>query len=300
MSSQKRFNKNKNNCDVSFFYCTKSSLINFFQKLINFSFKKTSTNNEESNLSEDSYSSDEGINKSENIGRNFEKFYSKVVEDVMIPRSSICSVKHDASAEDVFAVINKTGHTRILVYKDDLDNIIGFLHIKDLFKKLSEKKSFSINELIRTHVITATSTKLINLLALMKKKQVHIAVVVDEYGGTDGIVSIEDIIEELVGPINDEHDEEDRGYTVNNDGSINVDASIDVESLEKLLKTKLRDEEDEDDYDTVGGFVMSKIGHLPIVGEKFSITMEDNRNIKFEVIAATKRKILEIKAVVSN
>ncbi len=240
------------------------------------------------------------INKSENIGGNFEKFYSKVVEDVMIPRSNIYSVKHDASAEDVFAVINKTGHTRILVYKDDLDNIIGFLHIKDLFKKLSEKKSFSINELIRKHIITATSTKLINLLALMKKKQVHIAVVVDEYGGTDGIVSIEDIIEELVGPINDEHDEEDRGYIVNNDGSINVDASINVESLEKLLKIKLRDEDDQDDYDTVGGFVMSKIGHLPVVGEKFFITKEDNRNIKFEVIAATKRKILEIKTVVSN
>ena len=300
MSSQKRFNKNKNNRNVPFFSCTKNSLINFFQKLINFSFKKTSTDNEESNLLEDSYSSDEGINKSENIGGNFEKFYSKVVEDVMTPRSNICSVKHDASAGDVFAIINKTYHTRILVYKDDLDNIIGFLHIKDLFKKLSEKKSFSINELIRKHLITATSTKLINLLAVMKKKQVHIAVVVDEYGGTDGIVSIEDIIEELVGPINDEHYEEDKEYVTNNDGSINIEASMDIESLEKLLKIKLRDADDEDDYDTVGGFVMSKIGHLPVVGEKFSIIKEDNRNIKFEVIAATKRKILEIKAVVSN
>lgn len=300
MSSQQKNSKNKNGCKPCFLKCIKNSLARFFQKIFNLSSKNNALNHEESNLLDVSCSTEEGISKSENIAKNFEKFYSKVVEDIMIPRSSICSVKHDAASEEIFSVINKTGHTRILVYKEDLDNIIGFLHIKDLFKKLSEKKEFSINELIRTHVITATSTKLINLLALMKKKQVHIAVVVDEYGGTDGIVSIEDIIEELVGPINDEHDEEDREYVVNNDGSINVDALMNVESLEKLLKAKLRNDEDEDDYDTVGGFVMSKIGHLPVVGEKFSIKLDDERSVKFEVVAATKRKILQIKAVVSN
>ena len=124
----------------------------------------------------------------------------------------------------------------------------------------------------------------------MKKKQVHIAVVVDEYGGTDGIVSIEDIIEELVGPINDEHDKEDSEYVINKDGSMNFDASMDIENLEKLLKAKLRNE-GADDYDTAGGFLMSKIGHLPAVGEKFSMSVGDGRKIKFEVVNATKRKI---------
>ena len=141
------------------------------------------------------------------IIQNFESFAEKTVEDIMIPRSDIIAVSCEASLEDISKTIIKYGHTRTLVYKENLDNVIGFLHIKDLFEVIAKSKKYNLKKLMRQHIVSPHSMTLIDLLKQMQIHRTHIAVVVDEYGGTDGIVTIEDVIEAIIGRINDEHDE---------------------------------------------------------------------------------------------
>lgn len=226
---------------------------------------------------------------------NFLEFCNKTVEDVMIPRSDIFALSTKAALADLTAAISKHSHTRTLIYQDNLDNIVGFIHIKDLFGILAHNRSFSVKKLMRKPIISAPSMKLIDLLAEMQKKRTHIAVVVDEYGGTDGIATIEDIMEAIVGEIEDEHDDEDEShaYTIMPSGEVLTSARVEIEDLEVALGMKLKNEED--DCDTIGGLVLLRIGHIPKKGEVVALT----EKIKAEVVESSLRKLTKIRLILT-
>ena len=235
------------------------------------------------------------LNKEE-ILQNFLTFNNKIAEDAMIPRSDIVAVKHDITLEELLQVIAKTHHTRTLVYEVNLDNIIGFVHIKDIFMVLAEKQFFQLKQIIRKPIISVPSMKLTDLLVTMQRQRTHIAVVVDEYGGTDGIVTIEDIMEEIVGRIEDEHDSklESDSYQIIDDRTILSSSRVEVENLEKILGVKLK--EDKGEFDTIGGLVLTKIGHVPLTGTIIEISDQ----VELEVIDANSRTLKQVKLTLKN
>jgi CBS domain containing-hemolysin-like protein len=227
----------------------------------------------------------------EEMVSNIDSFSEKTVEDAMIPRSDIVSAGHDVSLEELSKLIIKHSHTRILIYKERLDNIIGFVHIKDLYDVIANSKKFILKKLIRKHIISPHSMRLMDLLTRMQVNRTHIAVVVDEYGGTDGIVTIEDIMEEIVGRIDDEHDihEDIDSYKVLRPGLLVTSARVEIEEIENEIGVKLKLGEDE--FDTIGGFVMAKAGNVPEKGE--IIDVDDG--VVIEIIESTARTIKQMK-----
>lgn len=225
------------------------------------------------------------------IFSNFQEFGDKTVEDVMIPRADIIAVKDNTKLDDLNQMIIKFSHTRMLVYNDTLDSIIGFLHIKDLFKVLAKQENFNLKKLIRKPIISAPSMKLLDLLSEMQRKRIHIAIVVDEYGGTDGMVTIEDIMEEIFGRIDDEHDEklESDIYKIISSNTVLSNSRVKVEDLEKILGVHLKNEGDE--FDTIGGLVLAKAGSVPLPGTKIDIA----ENVELEVIEASPRALKSVK-----
>lgn len=235
--------------------------------------------------------------KEKHILSNFLEFCNDSVEDVMIPRSDIFAVNVGISLVDLSKKIMDTGHARTLVYEDNLDNIIGFVHIKDLFKVIaSAKPSFNLRKLLRSPIAAAPSMKLIDLLAEMQKSRTHIAIIVDEYGGTDGIATIEDIIESIVGKIEDEHDndKDDPRYQIIKPGEILADARVEIEDLEFALNITLKNEDD--DCDTIGGLILARMGHMPEKGA--TIALSDN--VSALIIDAEARLLKKIKLIVTE
>lgn len=237
----------------------------------------------------------ENANEQEMLN-NFLSFSNKTVEDAMIPRSDIVAVRHNISLAELFKTIIKTHHTRTLVYENTLDNIVGFVHIKDLFMVLAENKHFQLKNIIRKPIISTSSMKLTDLLITMQRQRTHIAITVDEYGGTDGIVTIEDIIEEIVGRIDDEHDDklESDSYQIIDANTVLASSRVEVEDLEKILGVKLKD--DDDEFDTIGGLVLTKSGSVPAPGTKIDIS----NLVELEVIDANPRTLKQVKLTLKN
>lgn len=232
-----------------------------------------------------------------NILANLLKLEGKTIEDIMVPRSDIAAIKLTMNIEELNESIKlKIPHTRTLIYDGTLDNIVGFIHIKDLFKAVATKQNFRLKKLLRKHIIAAPSMKLLDLLAKMRRKKTHIAIVVDEYGGTDGLVTIEDLMEALVGRIDDEHDQksENDNFKIVNGSTIISNARVEVEVLEEIIGEKLKD--DDDECDTIGGLVLTKIGNVPAVGTKIKIS----ENIEIEVTDANPRSLKQVKIRLKN
>ena len=226
---------------------------------------------------------------------NFDNFTKQNAEDIMIPRSDIVAVPINISLEELTKNIAQHTHTRTLVYKGNLDNIVGFIHLKDLLKVIRNTEKYNLKKLVRKHIISPHSMKLTELLTKMRIQRTHIAVIVDEYGGTDGIVTIEDLIEEIVGTINDEHDKAiDHSYNVIQPGMVVADSRVEVEELEQVLDIKLKSEDDE--FDTIGGLVMAKTGNVPKKGDVIYIT----ENITIEVLDSTPRTLKQLKITKYN
>jgi len=262
-----------------------SKLKAFFSKL----FKKNKASSELTNM--DSEESHPNTNSSSSIVSNLKQFTEKTVEDIMIPRSDIIAINIISTLKELSDSILEHGHTRTLVYSESLDKIIGFIHIKDLFKVVSGKEKFNFTKLVRKHIVSPPSMKLTDLLTQMQLNRTHIAVVVDEYGGTDGLVTIEDIIEEIVGQIEDEHDvdTDDDDYKILKPGLLIASSRVEIEKLEDIIGIKLRLKDDE--FDTIGGLLMAKSGSVPEKGEVINITDD----VIAEILEATPRTIKQIK-----
>lgn len=236
---------------------------------------------------------DKSLAEDRDINSKFYRFSQKTVEDAMIPRSDISAVKHDVSLEELGDTVIKSFHTGTPVYEDNLDNIIGFVHIKDLFKAVTSKnrQNFQLKKIIRKPIISAPSTKLTDLLSEMQKQRTHIAIVIDEYGGTDGMVTIEDIIDEIVSMF-DENDYyyKSNSYKIINSKTILASARVEVEALEKILSVKLKNSNDPE-YDTIGGLVLAKVGKVPIPGTKIDISPQ----VEIEILEANSRVLKKVR-----
>ncbi len=226
-----------------------------------------------------------------NILTNFLQFGHKTVKDVMIPRSDIGSVEAKTKLDKVNAEVVKHGHTRTVVYSETLDHVLGFVHIKDLFTIVAKDKDSSLKKLVRKHLVTTSSTKLIDLLVEMRRKRTHIAIVFDEYGGTEGMVTIEDVVEEIVGEIEDEHDDNgnNKDYTITGHNTLVTSARVEIEELEKEIGLKLL--QDGEDVETIGGLVMLRVGHVPAVGDIVHVS----EDVVAEVLDANSRIIKRLK-----
>jgi len=210
-------------------------------------------------------------------------------DEIMTPRTDIVAVDADADLQKVLETIATAGHTRVPVYEENIDNIIGLVYAKDLLSEIGKDPAgFKLREKMR-EVYFVPETKLLRvLLHEFQNQKLHIAVLLDEYGGTAGIVTIEDILEELVGEITDEYEEipPEPVKQIDQD-TIDVDARTYVDDLNDEFELNLPEDED---YDTIGGFVFSRLGYIPKNGETF-----DYENLKFTITAAEARRIKRIK-----
>ena len=225
-------------------------------------------------------------NNEKNLIKNIVNLNEKSVEDLMIPRSEIIALDQDKSYCEILEVIKEEGHSRFPVYKKNIDNVIGFFHIKDFIK--SSEDNFQMNEIIRDVLYVAPKSPILDLLKTMRSSRIHIGLVVDGVGGVDGLVTIEDLVEEIVGEIEDEHDAEDEEELVYNksDNSITVDASYRVEDLEEFFAINIPRNAD-DETSSVGGLVYEKINRIP----KNNEIIDFNDELRIRIIKSNNRKI---------
>lgn len=213
------------------------------------------------------------------------------VEDVMVPRADIVAVESHASFDKVTALMIETGHSRLPVYRETLDDAVGMVHIKDMLAWRGREKDFHLSKLVRRVLFVAPSMEVLHLLLEMRANRTHMALVVDEFGGVDGIVTIEDLVEEIVGDIADEHDKPDEPtIEKHDDGAFDVDARAPLEDLEEYTAGMLSEEEREE-VDTLGGLVVSLAGRVPIRGE----LIRHPSGLEFEVLEADPRRIKRVR-----
>ncbi|MEC8265644.1 MAG: hemolysin family protein [Pseudomonadota bacterium] len=232
-----------------------------------------------------------------NIFKNVINLNNKCIEDVMIPRADIDAVSVETTYNDLVSFIDKTKHSRIPVFDGNLDKILGMIHIRDLFEKINKtnnKKGTKISKkIIRKILFSSPSMKVLDLLLKMRSEQIHMSIVVDEFGGTNGIVTIEDLVEEIVGEIKDEHDFEEADEIKKiSKKSFEISARILLEDFEERLKINLNLDE-KNEIDTLGGFIFFLLGRIPGRGEvitykeqlEFTIIDADTRRIKRVLVA---------------
>ncbi len=214
-------------------------------------------------------------------------------DDVMIPRADIVAMRADVTLEQALELIRIDGHSRLPVYREQLDEIVGMVHIKDVFAYVGRPEAFSLESVVRRPLMVAPNIPVLDLLLQMRQARMHLALVVDEYGGIDGLVTIEDLVETIVGDISDEHDEVMSPLvTERADGSLDIDARLDVEDFElRLGGPVLTAEERSADIDTVGGLVFTLAGRVPIRGEVIS----HPGGIEFRVLEADARRIRRVR-----
>ena len=217
--------------------------------------------------------------------------------DVMIPRIDIVSVAMSDNFDDIVKELIKTNHSRVPVRNESLDDIVGILHIKDVLANLFLKEKPNIKSILKKPFFVSPSISLLDLLYEMRVKRRHLALVVDEYGGIDGLVTIEDLVEELVGEIEDEHESSSEiRLDKMEDGSIIVEARIIIDLFEDLIKA-IREEDLNEEIETLGGFIISIAGRVPVKGE---VIRYSPSGLKFEILEADPRKIMLVKIVGLN
>jgi len=217
------------------------------------------------------------------------EFGETVAREVMVPRTSIVAVDKSDSLKLILDLVMEKGHSRLPIYDGDIDHIVGMLHVKDLLGSWGASLKEALPpEIIRPPIIVPENKKIMELLTELRQKKSHMAIVLDEYGGTAGLVTLEDIIEEIIGEIRDEYDDEEEGITQVDGDTLLVDARLYIGDLEDFLSIKLP----EGDFETVGGFIIDLIGRVPEQNEEIRY-----RDLRFTIRSADERKInlIEIK-----
>ena len=253
---------------------------------------------------------------------NLLKFPDLRVDDIMVPRADIIAIEDMASVNDLLAIFSEANHSRIPIFRDTLDDPCGMIHIKDLMrwltvgekatpakksvdnsKKSSDSKprarqkspnrntKIADTKIIREVLFVPPSMPASDLLLKMQSVHIHLAIVVDEYGGTDGLVSIEDVVEEIVGEIADEHDDDADFLIKTANGNYIADARAPIEIVEQVLNIDLLPDEQDDNADTLGGFVFSMLDRVPVRGE----LIRHDSGIEFEIMQADTRRVQRLK-----
>ena len=214
------------------------------------------------------------------------------VADVMVQRPDIKAVPKDASLSKILETMHSGMHTRLPVYESVLDDIVGMVHIKDLLPFIGTSQEFYLGNIIRRVLVVPVSMSVLDLVREMRDTRVHMALVVDEFGGTDGLVTMEDLVGEIIGEIPDEHDPaKDAEIVEQPDGSIDVDGRVYLDDLEERLGVELVDDETREEVDTVSGLISTLVDRIPAAGEKIAHPV----GFVFEIIDATPRRVDRIK-----
>ncbi len=224
------------------------------------------------------------------------------VDDVMVPRADIIAVDVSLPLSEILDVFREAAHSRLPIYRETLDDPIGMVHIKDVIAILSadsngdgekvQNNGYILNKLRRDVLFVPPSMPALDLLIRMQKTHIHMAIVIDEYGGTDGLVSIEDLVEQIVGEIEDEHDTDVAPVLVQREGGgFDADARVPVGELEEKVAINLLSEDREEDIDTLGGLIFSLVGRVPQRGE----LIQHPGGLEFEIIDADPRRVKKIR-----
>ena len=223
--------------------------------------------------------------------RNLLHFGEQTAGDICVTRGDIMSVQSDISFDELVRAFAEAGHSRLPVYGESLDDVVGMVHIKDVFMaNVDPSRERSLKALIREPLFVPESMGVIELLARMRSQRIHLAVVVDEFGGTEGLVTIEDVVEEIVGDIEDEHDEAEAGMlTLLEDGLWEADARLELDELAQTVDARLSSAGDE--VDTLGGLMFLLAGHIPAKGE----CVTHASGWKLETVDADPRKIIRVR-----
>jgi CBS domain containing-hemolysin-like protein len=188
-----------------------------------------------------------------------------VVREIMVPRIDMVAIEETTSIGDVVDLVKRKRHSRIPVYRNNVDNMVGFLHIKDVIASVDRLHEMKLTDLVRPAYFIPETKRVDELLSEMRDRHMHLAIVVDEYGGTAGLATLEDVIEEVVGEIQDESDKEAPLVSALQDGSYRVDAKVDLDELNERLNVELP----AGDYDTLGGYLYGLAGKIPAAGDRF-------------------------------
>lgn len=254
-----------------------------------------SNSNEESDITEEEIRTMINVGEEKGIFREMEtkminsifEFDDTTVLDVMTPRPDIISLNITSTFEETINVITEEKYSRIPVYKDNIDNIVGVLYSKDIIDYMAfktEKEEFHLSNFIREPFFVTEYIKIDELLKEMQKKNIHICIVIDEYGTTAGIATIEDMIEQIVGNIYDEYDEEEQEVKIKSDNEYEVDGGINMAELNELLDTDYQE-----NYDTVSGLILDTLRRFPKEGESIEIG-----SFSFKILSIKKKRILRI------
>jgi len=225
-------------------------------------------------------------------------FRNKRVDDIMVPRTDIMAVEAGSTFEELMDIFIKGSTSRLPVYRETLDEVIAMVHIKDAFRELVSgqdkarsadfAKDKTLRSIQRPILFVPPSMKLFDLLTKMQATHIHMALVVDEYGGTDGLLTIEDLVEQIVGDIEDEHDEaEEELLRELPGGDLVADSRLSIEELEGLLGLDLLTDDQDDDVDTLGGLLFTIAGYIPKIGE----VITDKNGLEYEIMAGDARRV---------
>lgn len=218
---------------------------------------------------------------------NVLKLRDLTVADVMIPRAEIVAIDINTPQEDLFALLSQKQFSRIPVYRETLDDVLGTIHIKDILSVLAQGQRIDIAALVRDLPIVSPAMRVLDLILLMRSRRKHLVLVVDEYGGIDGLATIGDVIEALVGEIDDEYEQDDEPeLLVNRDGSVLADARYDIDYFHEKFGGILTEEQLED-VDTIGGMIFAMIGRIPAQGE----IIGHESGATFEILDADPRRV---------
>tara|TARA_Y100000815_G_scaffold219888_1_gene205698 strand:+ start:923 stop:1771 length:849 start_codon:yes stop_codon:yes gene_type:complete len=231
----------------------------------------------------------------EKIISNVFQLPEKLVNGIMIPRTDIISVDTNASINKLVKIIGRTSHSRYPVFDKSRDNIVGMIHIKDVISCWKNKKIGNIKKLVRQILFAPDSMNVLDLLLKMRTSHIHMAIIVDEHGGVDGLVTIEDLVEEIVGEIKDEHEAQKENKNnidgiIKNDGSSKISARMLIKDFEKKYGNIFSNKEDISDIDTMGGLVFHIFGRVPLKGE----IIQHSNGCEFEILDADSRRIRTI------
>ncbi len=223
---------------------------------------------------------------------NIQEIRDQPISELMVPRADIVAVESDTERDALLRLLVDKSHSRLPVYRDTLDEVIGIVHIKDVLASIAGGGEFSLEAIVRPVSIVAPSIRVLDLLLDMRKNHQHMALVIDEFGGIDGLITIEDLVEGIVGEITDEHDRIQTATMVDKaDGSLLADARVPIEDFEARVGEVLEQDE-RDEVDTLGGLVFSLAGRVPSRGE---LLTHPSSGLEFEIIDADPRRIKRIR-----
>lgn len=236
------------------------------------------------------------------------RFRELRVEDVMVPRAEIVAIDEDATLSELLAVFADGGHSRVPIYRDTLDEPLGMIHVKDLMNWVIAQaatkaaggpfdlgaadlsQTIASVDIKRELIFAPPSMSALDLLVRMQSKHIHLALIIDEHGGTDGLVSIEDLLEEVVGNIEDEHDSDDAPLIAQEGNELIADARAEIEEVEAKMGVALTSADD-DEVDTLGGLIFTMLGRVPARGE----IVQHPAGLEFEVLDADRRRVKKLK-----